>query len=228
MSFSSDVKDYLQTAHDDARDCCKEAFDLAQKGERAPLICKRCGMYYMAGVFCEFGTMGDPSKGYQLFIYPPKETEEFIYSILDEEVTPKRGSNKGRRCFYYKTADEVAGFLTYCKAPSFALKVLEEVVEREEKARLQRFCNAEIANMDRTSTAAAEQLAAIKTLRKNHMIDNIKKEYREAALLREAYPETGLEELARLSPTPISKSGLNYRLKKLVSMASELKMDDAP
>jgi DNA-binding protein WhiA len=172
--------------------------------------------------------MGDPSKGYQLFIYPPSGTDEFIYSILKEEIPPKRGKSKGKDCFYYKSADGVSGFLTFCKASPYAIKVLQEGIVREEKARLQRFCNAEIANMDRTSTAAAEQLAAIKLLRKYNMIDNLKPEYKEAALLRELYPEAGLGELASLSLFPISKSGLNYRLKKLISISKELKEPSEP
>ena len=228
MSFSKEVKEFLYSAVEEARDCCKNAFLAGEAGKQSDILCKRCGAYYIAGAFCKFGTMGDPSKGYQLFIYPPDETEEFIFSILKDEIPPKLSQNKGRKCFYYKTSDGVAGFLTFCKASPFAIKVLQEGIVREEKARLQRFCNAEIANMDRTSTAAAEQLAAIKLLRKYNMIDNLKPEYREAALLREAHPEVGLGELASLSLFPISKSGLNYRLKKLIAISKELKEPTEP
>jgi DNA-binding protein WhiA len=80
--------------------------------------------------------------------------------------------------------------------------------------------------MVRAATAAAEQLEAIKLLKKYNMLDNLKKELKDAAALREAYPEAGLSELVSLSTEAVSKSGLNYRLKKLVSLAEDLKTEE--
>ncbi len=228
MSFSTDVKDFMTGAYQNLRDCCKESFDLGADGKIAPLICKQCLAYYLSGVFYSYGTMVDPAKGYQLFIYPPEESKEFIYSLLEDCLTPSRGKSKGKECFYYKNKDGVGGFLALCRASPYALKVFEEGIERVEKARLQRFCNAEVANMDRASTAAAEQLSAIAYLKKTGAYNNIKDEYKEAAELREAYPETGLAELSRLSPKAISKSGLNYRFKRIIEMAKELKNELEP
>ena len=58
------------------------------------------------------------------------------------------------------------------------------------------------------------------------MIDSLKKELREAAELREANPEAALSELVSLSNFPVSKSGLNSRLKKLITMAKSINTEE--
>ncbi len=226
MSFSKDVKKYLYEARESGKDCCKASFDAGAKGITAEFGCKKCTAQYIAGVFCEYGTMSDPSKSFQLFVYPKEEVEEFIYSLLEEGVSISSGKIRGKKCFYCKSCESVADFLAFCKATPFAMRVFEEGVVSEERVRLQRKCNAEVANIARTTAAAGEQLEAIKLLRKYGMLETLKSELREAAMLREAHPEEGLSQLVFLSPVAVSKSGLNYRLKKLVSMAEELKSED--
>ena len=227
MSFSQEVKTFLQEANKNARSCCKEAFEAGKNGNVAEIQCKRCAEQYIAGVFCFCGTMSDPENSFQLFIYPTEEIWDSVFSILNEKAPPNVTVINGKKCLYYKSFESVGGFLAFCKATPFAIKVFECSVVTTERARIQRECNAEFANMRRATEAAEEQLSAIKTLRKYNMIDSLKEELREAAELREANPEAGLRELASLSNFPISKSGMNFRLKKLITMAKNINAEEA-
>lgn len=228
MSFSKDVKEHLRELNNNSWECCKEAFSLGERGMIPVLKCKRCAIQYIAGTFCAFGTMSDPEYKFQLFIYPTEEALEHVHTILSECMNPNFGISKGKDCVYFKSSESVGDFLAYCKATPFAMRVYDAGIEKVEKTRVQRECNAEFANMARAAAAAGEQINAIKLLRKYNMIDGLKTELKKAALLREAYPEAGLSELCLLSSEPISKSGLNYRLKKLVSLAEDLKAEDEP
>ncbi len=226
MSFSKDVKKHLKESNLTAWECCKDAFLAGEEGRKPSLKCKRCAIQYIAGTFCSFGTMSDPEYKFQLFIYPTEEAEEEVYSILSQYMTPNVGKSKGKKSIYFKSCESVGDFLAYCKATSFAMRVYDTGIENEEKSRVQRECNAEFANLARVTAAAGEQLEAIRLLKKYKMLDGLKNELKMAAELREANPEAGLSELVALSAEPISKSGLNYRLKKLVSLAEELKTEE--
>ena len=70
--------------------------------------------------------------------------------------------------------------------------------------------------------AAQQQLAAIRRIESEHGLDSLPEGLQQAALLRIANPEASLADLATLSYPPVTKSCLNYRLKKLM----EFHMDD--
>ncbi len=227
MSFAKEVKFFLNEENKSARSCCKEAFEAGLNGEPLEAKCKRCAEQYIAGTFCSCGTMSNPEKGFQLFLYPSENAYDSVLSVLNERAAPKVSVINGKKCIYYKSYESVGGFLAYCKATPFAIRVFECSVVATERARIQRECNADIANLKRATAAAEEQLSAIKILRKYNMIDSLKKELREVAELREANPEAALSELVSLSNFPVSKSGLNSRLKKLITMAKNINTEEA-
>ena len=226
MSFSKEVKKLLYDMHENTYECCKSAFEAGSTGKEANIKCKRCKIQYVAGVFYSYGTMSAPSKGYQLFLYPPAGAWDSTLSILSETSPPNVSEIKGKKCLYYKGSENVGDFLAYCKATAFAMRVYEQGVVSSEKSRIQRECNAEVANMQRAADAAEEHLSAIRILKKHNMMGELKKELVEAAELREAYPEAGLSQLVSLANFPISKSGLNYRLKQLVAIAKRIKAEE--
>ncbi len=226
MSFAKEVKFFLNEENKDSRSCCKEAFEAGLNKESFEFQCKHCAEQYISGIFCSCGTMSNPENSFQLFLYPPENVWELVHSVLEEKSPPSVSTIKGKKCLYYKGYESVGGFLAFCKATPYAIKVFERSVVTEERARIQRECNAEFANMKRATEAAEEQLKAIRLLRKYNMIDTLKRELKEVAELREANPEAGLRELVSLSNFPISKSGLNFRLKKLIAIAKSIDTEE--
>jgi len=69
--------------------------------------------------------------------------------------------------------------------------------------------------------AAQEQLAAIQTIHKMGLYENLPTKLRQAADARAQNPEASLTELAAMMEPPITKPAMNHRLKKLVQMAQE-------
>ena len=78
------------------------------------------------------------------------------------------------------------------------------------------------ANADKVVAAAQEQIDAIRRIERDYGLDVLPEKLQSAALLRIANPEASLADLATLSYPPVTKSCLNYRLKKLM----EFHMDD--
>ena len=66
-----------------------------------------------------------------------------------------------------------------------------------------------------------EQLDAILRIQSEYGLDALPEKLHEAALLRIANPEASLADLAKLSCPSVTKSTLNYRLKKIVEFRPE-------
>ena len=67
--------------------------------------------------------------------------------------------------------------------------------------------------------AAQEQLEAIRRLYELGRVEELPPKLKETIVLREAYPELTLSELAEEFDPPITKSCLNHRLRKLVELS---------
>ena len=85
-----------------------------------------------------------------------------------------------------------------------------------------RLVNCDQANIDRTLSASAQQCAAIRRLIQKCGYIGIPPELREIARLRLENPEMTLRELSESLSEPITRSGVNHRLKKLIELADEI------
>jgi len=104
----------------------------------------------------------------------------------------------------------------------FALEVMEKEVIKNVRYKENRKSNAELANIDRAATAAAEQTRAIRLLRERGAFNAMSEELVLTAKLREENPFMPLGELCKVFSPPISKSGLSHRLKRIMEEADKL------
>ena len=94
-------------------------------------------------------------------------------------------------------------------------------VEREMSNNINRKVNCDVANLSKTIEAAARQVEAIRRLQRTGKLDKLSAPLRETANLRLNHPEMSLSELMPLFSEPVSRPGLNNRLRKLVQLAAE-------
>lgn len=93
-------------------------------------------------------------------------------------------------------------------------------IEKEEKNRLNRQVNFEVANIQKTSSASNASIEDIENIMYTVGLDALPEPLQEMALFRLANPEESLSGLAKLSG--LSRSGVNHRLKKLSEIARNL------
>ena len=82
--------------------------------------------------------------------------------------------------------------------------------------------NCDTGNISKYVAAALKQNAAIEKLERYGELDKLPDALRDTAMLRLRYPNVPLGELAEAHVPPITKSGLNHRLQKLIDLANEL------
>ena len=98
-------------------------------------------------------------------------------------------------------------------------RLIAPAIEREIRNHENRLNNCDTRNLERTVSASARQVEAIRRLKSNGRLEGLPKALRDTAALRFDNPDASLDELAALHNPPITKSGLNHRLHRLVEEA---------
>ena len=76
--------------------------------------------------------------------------------------------------------------------------------------------------MNKTLNASVEQIDAIRKLQQSNKFNNLDDNLKEIALLRLEYPDMSLIELGQRLKEPLGKSGVNYRLKRIIKIAEDI------
>ena len=101
------------------------------------------------------------------------------------------------------------------------LKFEEIRIQREMRGKVNRIVNCETANLNKTINAAVQQIEAIKKLKEQGKFGKLNDNLKEIANLRLKNPDISYEELGNMLKNPVGKSGVNYRLKKIIEIAQE-------
>lgn len=104
-----------------------------------------------------------------------------------------------------------------------AMALIQADLLREFRGNINRASNCEVRNIGRSVNAASAQLEAIARLKEEGLFVGLPEELRETAELREKEPECSIAELAARHSPPISKSGVNHRLRKICEAADKIK-----
>lgn len=83
--------------------------------------------------------------------------------------------------------------------------------------------NCETANINKTVSAAVKQKEDIEYLMNTIGLEALPVQLREIAQLRLENSEASLKELGNMLSSPVGKSGVNHRLRKISILADELR-----
>ncbi len=186
-----------------------------------------CASAFLRGVFLSCGTVTDPAKDYHLeFVVPfmnlAKDLSAFMSEIFELNLRVGVLNRKGSFVVYIKGSEGVADLLTYMGAGNAAMELMQAKMLKEVRNNVNRKTNFETANIDKTAQAAAEQGIAIEKILNTTGISALPEELQELAMLRFRNPEMSLRELGQTLSEPLSRSGINHRLQRIVEFSKEL------
>ena len=186
--------------------------------------CKRA---FIRGAFLASGSISDPEKGYHFEIVCPDERkagqlQELIRSFgIDAKVVVRKKSH----VVYVKEGAQIVDILAVMEA-NVALMNLENIrILKEMRNSVNRKVNCEMANINKTVSAAVKQIEDIKLIEEKKGFQSLNDGLAEIAELRLQYPEATLKELGMMLNPQVGKSGVNHRLRKLSAIADELRAD---
>lgn len=190
----------------------------------APWVVKRqcCWRSYLRGAFLAAGAINDPQKvSYHMEITTEYEEQATVLCKLmaREGLTAKVVSRKDSLVVYLKESEQIIRFLNVIGAHTGLLQFEDARIRKQMRNQINRLVNAETANLSKTVEAAMRQTEAIRLLAARQELAQLSPGLRQIAELRLAYPEASLQELGQLAEPPLSKSAVNHRLRKLVSLA---------
>ena len=124
---------------------------------------------------------------------------------------------------YIKDGEDISNFLAFIGANKSVLKFEENRVIRDVRNNVNRIVNCETANLNKVIKTSVKQIEDIKLIKKHNKFKDLKDGERELAELRLNNPEASLTELGKMLKKPISKSGVNHRMRAIQSVAEELR-----
>ncbi|MBQ3265795.1 MAG: DNA-binding protein WhiA [Ruminococcus sp.] len=181
---------------------------------------------FIRGAFLACGSVTDPEKGYHLEFAVSRRNLcmdicRLVYEIQECDITIKMTSRSGSYIAYVKDSEQITDLLTYMGAVTASMNVMGMKALKQVRGNANRRANSEIANLQKTASASARQIKAIKKLRKDGRYNLLPDELKAVAEIRYDYPELTLRELGAMLDPPISRSGVNHRLEKIIRMAEE-------
>ncbi|NLM72722.1 MAG: DNA-binding protein WhiA [Clostridiaceae bacterium] len=179
---------------------------------------------YIRGCFLATGSISDPDKSYHLEITFANHmlTEEFIDFLKDFDIQARQIMRKGYYLAYLKEGQEIVDFLNVVGAHSSLMDLENIRILKDMRNQVNRIVNCETANLEKTVKAAYRQVENIKYINDHLGLDKLPKSLHDIAFLRLENPDISLTELGRLLTPPLSKSGVNHRLRKLDKIAEDL------
>ena len=184
-----------------------------------------CRRAFLRGAFLASGSISDPEKFYHFEIVCATEPKALqIQSIMATfDIEAKIVMRKRYYVAYIKEGSQIVDMLNVMEA-HVALMELENVrIMKEMRNSVNRKVNCETANINKTVSAAVRQMEDITYIRDQIGFDKLPEGLRDVALTRLAYPEAALKELGQLMASPLGKSGVNHRLRKLSEIAQGLR-----
>ena len=184
----------------------------------------RFARYFMRGVFLGCGYISDPQKTYRTEFH----VTNGVCALLTVEMLGMLGINASLTSrdsyaqIYFKAGDSVSDFLGYIGAVKAVLEFENIRASKEVNRQVSRTVNCDESNFRRQSEAGASRNEQIRRLMKSNLAKCLTPELKEAAEATLANPGSSIAELGALMDPPISKSGMNHRISKLIEIAEGL------
>lgn len=235
LSFSKRVKDELSQVVNGANHCraaqrtAQALFTSKEKAYNIDKVPKRrcCRRAFLREAFILSGSMSDPGKGYHLeFSCRTKAAADALGEALSGfEIHSSRTTRGSREAVYLKDSEEIASLLNVMGAHVSLMEMENSRILRQMRGVVNRRVNCDQHNITRAVDAARIQIEAITYLEETGELKRLPASLRAAAKARKEAPDMALKELAEHMKPPLTKSGMNHRLQKIVQLA-QLKKED--
>lgn len=184
--------------------------------------CKRA---YLRGAFLGGGSVNDPEGAYHMEIVTSQlaQAESMQKMMADFDIQAKICQRKNVYVLYLKDGPQIVEFLNHIGAHQALLSFENTRIVKEIHNKINRQRNFDLANVNKTAQSALAQKMAIDLIEERIGLKNLPPHLQEIAFLRLENMGMGLTELAQLTDPPVSKSGANHRLKKLMEIAKNIK-----
>lgn len=183
--------------------------------------CENCRCAFLSGVFLAAGLLSKPETGYRLdFVLQGRHA--FIAAFLTRNgIKPLITKRRGQTIVYFRSNEAISDFFGMIKQVDVYFRLQNAFFTRDLNNVTNRQNNCTIGNIQRSVRSVTEQIRIIRTLEERHLLSQLPDELKETAELRLKYDDLSLSQLAMMTTPPLTKSGLNHRINKIIAFAKE-------
>ena len=183
-----------------------------------------CAAAFIRGAFLACGHLSDPAAGYRVdFPVKDRRMAEELQKLMSKNFITANISTRGKGyVVYIKRSEMVVNLLTVMGASARSLELIETTIIKSVKNNMNRARNCDSGNIGRTVEASIAQRRAIDALERSDRLESLPPELYAAAVLRRDNPDASIKELCKLSGEPITVSGLNHRLRRIIEIYEDM------
>jgi DNA-binding protein WhiA len=180
-----------------------------------------CIRAYLRGAFLGNGFVSNPQKSYHLELVANSQNHaDFLIALMGFfGLRAKLNERKKQAVVYLKDSEQISDFLGLIGAHKALLDWENVKIYKDRSNVANRVYNCDIANTNKVVDTGTRQARAAEALVRAVGYDKLPPSLREIAQLRIENPEASLLELSEMMDPPLSKSGVNHRLRKIEAMA---------
>ena len=203
--------------------------ELSVRLSRANFHCDDCTAAYLRGLFLSCGAVSNPETDYHLeFNVPSLTLSRDVLSLWEElGYDAKSIRRKGDNVIYFKDSTVIEECLTLMGASASALELMQIKMFKDLRNRTNRAANCDMANLSKVVAAGEEHRRALEVIRTHGGFTSLPDDLQELAQLRWDNPQISLRDLGELLDPPLTRSGVNHRLKRICDIATRMKAEDA-
>jgi len=189
-------------------------------GATGPTKGECCKKAYIRGAYLVAGTMANPVGAYHMeFAVNPDRIANIIEIFAFFGLAPKRHRRKSQEILYFKEAEQIATVLNIIGAHVALMEFENCRVDKDVNNAINRAANAAAANADKVVAASAKHSRDIMDIQNLVGLSVLDDGLAQVAQIRLDDPLLSLEDIGKRLVPPISKSGVNHRLKKIAQIA---------
>lgn len=183
-----------------------------------------CRRSFLRGMFLGCGTVISPEKGYHAeFLVEDEQRARFLMRVLALcDVTAALSMRGQKAVVYVKSGEMVSRLLATLGATRAVLRLEEVRTLQSVKKQVTRALNCDHANLGKQLSASRRQLEAISHISKMTGLSALPDALQALARLRISHQDASLEQLGQMMQPPVSKSGVQHRMKRLMDIAAAL------
>lgn len=212
------------------KDWDEEEEEHAEGMEISPILIQNacCKRAFIRGAYLAGGSMSDPNKSYhyEIVCLDLRKAEQLQEMLASFQVEARIVERKKYYVVYVKDAEAISEALNVMEAHVSMMDFENIRIMKELRSTVNRKVNCETANINKTVSAASQQIADIRYIEEVKGLEALPDNLEEMARVRLKYPEVPLKELGGLLDPPVGKSGVNHRLRRLKEIADHLRQEN--
>lgn len=187
--------------------------------------CGNCANFFLRGLFLSCGRISVTEQGYLLEFSCGEQRESLQAFLRFFALEAKKVDRRAEKLLYFRNSVTIEEFLTRVGAVQAVFGIMDRKIEADIRNNANRIANCDANNIGKSISVAHKQVEVIRRLVEENKISFLPQELVDTAYARLEHDDLSIAQLAQIMQPPMTKSGLNHRLRRIMDLAENLLED---